>query len=141
MAEAIRTAEKAKSLTYTYTSITEERGEDSQPDMWPFSPSLPETKENNSPNTLCRRQQVEERVRIKVIEVITPLDPDPVSKGDEGADGEGGQEGDGPWGREKEEVEDEDDGGYGVEGEVGLEGQWDRPVGKDELGVNLGEGA
>ena len=46
------------------------------------------------------------------------LDPQPVGECEHAADGHGGQDGDGPWRGEEEEVDDEGEGGDEVEADV-----------------------
>lgn len=54
---------------------------------------------------------------------ITLLHPEPVCKGQSSAEGQFLAEGDGPRRREKQVVYGEDDGGYGVEADVGQQAQ------------------
>ena len=82
-------------------------------------------------------QHGEERVRIEVVEAVAALDPEPVPEGDAAAQAERGRERDVVGRREEEQVDDEGDGGDGVEGQVVPESERRCPIGEDELGVNL----
>ena len=72
--------------------------------------------------------------------LVTQLDPVPVSKRDNAGEAECGDRGDGPWRAEEKDVNDEEEGGEEVEAEVGLEGELEGWVGRnDEVAVDGGE--
>lgn len=68
-----------------------------------------------SPYPLRCIQHLKDRIRVEVVELKTPLNPEPVPKRDASAQRQGRQEGDGVWRREEEEVDDEGQRGDRVE--------------------------
>ena len=90
-----------------------------------------------APDALWQAQQVKDGIWIELVVPVALLNPEPVTKRDQHAQAQRWQESDGVRGREEEEVGHEAEGGNGVEGEIGGDGQWRRPVWENELRVDL----